>query len=157
MRTNRSNMRRLRAGLIGSIKAWLPSRRSTAHHIGARSMTLSGQLRSNGTGTVPVAGLPPGTSSAKLRYRLTGIDVVRWVFHAGWPGFGGPDGWLMVRTDAKASGESGVGFEKVVTVIAPAVLDGTRPAHREHPRREAGLDQTPSRLPRRSTRCTRTL
>jgi len=120
-------------------------------------MTLSGQVRSKGTDPAPDAGLPPGTSSAKLRYRLTGIDVVRWVFHAGWPGFGGPDGWLMVRTDAKASGESGVGFEKVVTVIAPAVLDGTRPAHREHPRREAGLDQTPSRLPRRSTRCTRTL
>ena len=36
-------MRRLRAGLIGSIRAWLPSRRSTAHHSGARSMTLSGQ------------------------------------------------------------------------------------------------------------------
>ncbi len=30
-----------------------------------------------------------------------------------------------------------------------------RPAHRERPRREAGLDQTPSRRPRRSTRCTR--
>ena len=28
-----------------------------------------------------------------------------------------------------------------------------RPAHREHPRREASLDQTPSRRPRRSTRC----
>src|SRR5262245_32998427 len=112
-------MRRLRAGLIGSIRAWLPSRRSTAHHIGARSTTRSGQMRSKGTGTVPNAGLPPGTSSAKLRYRLIGIDVVRWVFHAGWPGLGAPDGLLILRTDANASGESGAGFEKVVTVIAP--------------------------------------
>ena len=70
-------MRRLRAGLIGSISAWLPSRRSTAHHIGARSMTLSGQVRS---ATAMVS-----TSSAKLRYRLTGIDEPRWVFHAGCP------------------------------------------------------------------------
>ena len=43
------------------------------------------------------------TSSAKVRYRLTGIDVVRWVFQAGWPGLGAPDGLLMVRTDVKAS------------------------------------------------------
>jgi hypothetical protein len=28
---------------------------------------------------------------------------------------------LMVRTDEKASGKSGAGFEKVVTVIAPGV------------------------------------
>ncbi|SLA18983.1 Uncharacterised protein [Mycobacteroides abscessus subsp. abscessus] len=46
MRTSSSNMRRLRAGLIGSIRAWLPSRRSTAHHIGAAVITLSGQVRS---------------------------------------------------------------------------------------------------------------
>ena len=39
-------MRRLRAGDIGSISAWLPSRRSTAHHCGARVITLSGQVRS---------------------------------------------------------------------------------------------------------------
>jgi hypothetical protein len=47
------------------------------------------------------------------------MDVPRWVFHAGWPGFGGPAGLLIWRTDEKASGESGAGFEKVVTVIAP--------------------------------------
>ena len=46
MRTSSSNMRRLRAGLIGSISAWLPSRRSTAHHSGALVMRLSGQVRS---------------------------------------------------------------------------------------------------------------
>ena len=39
-------MRRLRAGDIGSISAWLPSRRSTAHHSGAVVMLLSGQVRS---------------------------------------------------------------------------------------------------------------
>src|SRR5436190_24339960 len=145
-------MRRLRAGLIGSIRAWLPSRRSTAHHIGARSTILSGQVRS--------ASVTGSTSSAKLRYRPTGIDVPRWVFQAGWPGLAGPDGLLMLLAagdQAKVSAESGVSFEKVVTVIAPGVLDGTRPARRDHPRREAGLDQTPSRLPRRSTRCTRPL
>jgi hypothetical protein len=68
---------------------------------------------------------------------------------------GAPDGLVIWRTDAKASGESGVDFEKVVTMFAPGVKKGTRPAHRDHPRREAGLDQTPSRLPRRSTRCTK--
>jgi hypothetical protein len=60
-----------------------------------------------------------------VRYRLTGIDVLRWVFHAGWPGLGAPDGLLMVRTDVKASGESGAGLEKVVTVIAPGRLAET--------------------------------
>jgi hypothetical protein len=114
--------------------------------MGARSTTRSGQVRP--------ASVTGSTSSAKVRYRLTGIDVVRWVFQAGWPGLGSPDGLLMVRTDVKASGESGAGLEKVVTMIAPGVWVDSRPAHREHPRREAGLDQTPSRLPRRSTRCT---
>jgi hypothetical protein len=45
--------------------------------------------------------------------------VVRWVFQAGWPGLGAPDGFLMLRIDVKASGESGADLEKVVTVIAP--------------------------------------
>ena len=39
-------MRRLRAGLMGSIRAWLPSRRSTAHHSGALVIRVSGQVRS---------------------------------------------------------------------------------------------------------------
>jgi hypothetical protein len=53
---------------------------------------------------------------------LTGIEVVRWVFQAGWPGLGAPDGLLMLLApgvQVKASGESGAGLEKVVTVIAP--------------------------------------
>ena len=44
--TSVSNMRRLRAGSIGSISAWLPSRRSTEHHSGAFSIRLLGQVRS---------------------------------------------------------------------------------------------------------------
>jgi hypothetical protein len=44
-------MMRLRSGLIGSMRAWLPSRRSTAHHRGAAVMCLSGQVRS-GSSTV---------------------------------------------------------------------------------------------------------
>jgi hypothetical protein len=60
-----------------------------------------------------------------VRYRLTGIDDLRWVFQAGWPGLGAPDGLLMPRTDVKASGESGAGFEKVVTMVAPGDLGGT--------------------------------
>ena len=41
----------LRSTLIGSISAWLPSRRSTAHQIGGLVMTALGHLRSGrGTG-----------------------------------------------------------------------------------------------------------
>ena len=39
-------MRRLRSGPIGSTSAWLPSRRSTEHQIGALSMTRDGHWRS---------------------------------------------------------------------------------------------------------------
>ena len=44
--TTVSNMRRLRAGSIGSMSAWLPSRRSTEHHSGAFVIRWSGQVRS---------------------------------------------------------------------------------------------------------------
>ncbi len=44
--SNSSNMRRLRSGPIGSIRAWLPSRRSTLHHCGAWSMVRAGHCRS---------------------------------------------------------------------------------------------------------------
>src|ERR1700733_5825934 len=108
MRTSRSNMRRLRAGLIGSINAWLPSRRSTAHHSGALSMTRSGQVRS--------ASRIGSPSAANDRYRLTGIDDPRWVFHAGWPALGWPAGLTMVLLEVNASGESPDGLLKVVTV-----------------------------------------
>ncbi len=46
VRTSRSQSRRLRSGPIGSTSAWLPSRRSTLHHSGARSIVLPGQRRS---------------------------------------------------------------------------------------------------------------
>ena len=39
----------LRTGSIGSISAWLPSRRSTEHHSGALSMTRLGHVRSVST------------------------------------------------------------------------------------------------------------
>src|SRR5439155_22377 len=44
--TSVSNIFSLRAGSIGSMSAWLPSRRSTAHHRGARSIWTLGQRRS---------------------------------------------------------------------------------------------------------------
>src|SRR5262245_35233245 len=49
MSTTASNMRSLRAGSIGSISAWLPSRRSTEHHSGALSITRFGHVRSVST------------------------------------------------------------------------------------------------------------
>src|SRR6202008_2183022 len=115
MRTRRSNMRRLRAGLIGSISAWLPSRRSTAHHIGAWVSTRSGQVRS--------ASRIGSTSSANGRYRPIGIDDPRWVFHAGWPALGWPAGLVLVGADLNTSGESAETAEEKlemsVTVMAP--------------------------------------
>src|SRR5581483_1444377 len=47
--TTVSNMRRLRTGSIGSMRAWLPSRRSTEHQRGAFSIRLFGQVRSSST------------------------------------------------------------------------------------------------------------
>ena len=43
-----------------------------------------------------------------MRYRLTGIDDPRWVFHSGWPSYGSPAGVVMVRTDVYASTEESV-------------------------------------------------
>src|SRR6202012_1975225 len=117
MRTSRSNIRRLRAGLIGSISAWLPSRRSTAHHCCALSMTRSGQVRA--------ASLIGSTSSATERERLTRMHDPRWVFQAGWLGWGGPTGLTMVREEVNASGDSPKSdwekLEVLVTVIAPGL------------------------------------
>ena len=44
--TSRSKNRRLRTLSIGLTSAWLPSRRSVEHQIGARVRTTSGQVRS---------------------------------------------------------------------------------------------------------------
>src|SRR5581483_620674 len=46
MRTSVSNIRILRSGPIGSISAWLPSRKSTLHQIGALVMVRPGHFRS---------------------------------------------------------------------------------------------------------------
>ncbi len=54
-------MRRLRAGVIGSISAWLPSRRSVDSQRGALVIFWSGQVRS---GT---------TTGSKAVYRPNGI------------------------------------------------------------------------------------
>src|SRR4051812_33434135 len=73
MRTSSSNIRRLRSGVIGSISAWLPSRRSTAHQRGATVVVLSGQVRS-GSGT-----------GRKGAYLPIGIGDGRWGLRAcGW-------------------------------------------------------------------------
>src|ERR1700686_313901 len=47
MPTSVSNILSLRAGSIGSISAWLPSRRSTLHQRGALVIRADGQVRSS--------------------------------------------------------------------------------------------------------------
>ena len=59
--TSVSNMRSLRAMSIGSISAWLPSRRSTLHQMGGAVSTASGQVRS------------ARRTGAKGRYLLAGF------------------------------------------------------------------------------------
>src|SRR5258706_1043055 len=62
--SNSMNMHNLRSASIGSINAWLPSRRSTLHQTGGRVMTRFGQVRSaNATG-------------AKERYFCDGILIM---------------------------------------------------------------------------------
>src|SRR5688500_14239423 len=67
MRTNRSNIRFLRSGLIGSMSAWFPSRRSTAHQRGALEIVFVGQVRPgrctliwSWKGTYFATGIPDG-------------------------------------------------------------------------------------------------
>src|SRR5690606_15751712 len=67
-------MRSLRWGSIGSMRAWLPSRRSTAHQRGAVSMRLLGQVRS-GRSTV--------ICSWKGRYLCTGMPEGCWGLASG--------------------------------------------------------------------------
>lgn len=64
-------MMRLRSGLIGSMRAWLPSRRSTAHHLGAAVIRASGHVRS---------GRCTAICSEYGRYLWTGMPEVFWVF-----------------------------------------------------------------------------
>ena len=83
MRTSISNMRSLRAGSIGSISAWLPSRRSTLHHSGGRSSTASGQR------------LSARRTGAKARYLVAGWVSMVMVE---------PRGWVGHATSTKANG-----------------------------------------------------
>ncbi|CAD5999748.1 protein of unknown function [Agreia sp. COWG] len=71
MRTSRSNMMRFRSGLIGSIRAWLPSLRSTAHQRGASVIFLAGQLRSGSSTAI---------CSWNGRYLWIGIADAVWLF-----------------------------------------------------------------------------
>src|SRR3954454_4876826 len=74
MRTSSSNMRRLRSGVIGSIRAWLPSRRSTAHQRAATVVVFSGQVRwGSGTGAKG-AYLPIGMADGRCGLRACGWD-----------------------------------------------------------------------------------
>src|SRR5665647_3256380 len=69
MSTSSSNMRSLRSGFIGSISAWLPSRRSTAHQRGAWVIRRWGQVRS---------GRSSISSSWYGRYLWIGIGDACW-------------------------------------------------------------------------------
>src|SRR5215469_6651442 len=62
--TSMSNRRRFFSAPIGSISAWLPSRKSTLHQVGALSMTRDGHCRSG------------KFMGAKGRYLWIGIDDI---------------------------------------------------------------------------------
>jgi prepilin-type processing-associated H-X9-DG protein len=64
-------MMRLRSGLIGSMSAWLPSRRSTAHQRGASVMRFDGHVRSGSSTRI---------CSWNGRYLCTGMADGFWVF-----------------------------------------------------------------------------
>jgi hypothetical protein len=78
--TTVSNMRRLRAGSIGSMRAWLPSRRSTEHQRGAFSIRRSGQVRSGRS-----SGRNGRYLSKGMRFGVTGSG-----------GIAGPLGWALL-------------------------------------------------------------
>ena len=74
-------MRSLRSEFIGSMSAWLPSRRSTAHHRGARVMRRVGQVRSGSStwicswkGRYLWVGMPEGCWGASPEEPKTGAD-----------------------------------------------------------------------------------
>src|SRR5690606_4607197 len=71
MLTSSSNITRLRSGDIGSMRAWFPSRRSTAHQRGAWVIRFEGHVRSGRSTTI---------CSWKGRYLCTGIADGFWVF-----------------------------------------------------------------------------
>ena len=65
-------MRSLRAGVMGSMRAWLPSRRSTAHQRGAWVMTVLGHVRSGrsmgANGVYRPKGIAEGRCALRMSY-----------------------------------------------------------------------------------------
>src|SRR4051812_33054074 len=105
----------LRSWFMGLISAWLPSRRSTEHHVGALVMTLSGHVRSR---------RPTGGNgryfSKGIVFALTGVAMVRdprfavWsVDPSGWVGLGsGRSSAASIRRRFDVWADEGVGPEK---------------------------------------------
>src|SRR6185369_6309471 len=99
MRTRVWNMRILRSGPIGSISAWLPSRKSTLHQIGALVMVRPGHLRSgklngwNGLylvlGSTRMADILKSSGSNLFNNRFVGWSVTRSPAAGRHPGPGG--------------------------------------------------------------------
>src|SRR5690606_26254352 len=75
MLTSSVNIFSLRAGSIGSISAWLPSRRSTEHQRGALSITTFGQVRS-----VSTIGTYARYFSNGIFFGVTGAGGIVWSF-----------------------------------------------------------------------------
>src|SRR3954451_25167304 len=80
MRTRSSNIDILRAGLIGSMSAWLPSRRSVDSHRGASVMTADGQVRSGrsigGNGRYRSYGMPLGFWLCRMSWEVMGSSLL---------------------------------------------------------------------------------
>ena len=134
-------MRRLRAGDIGSISAWLPSRRSTAHHSGARLIRRSGQVRSGSeTGS---------TSSWCGRYRWNGRWLPRCRFQAGWSSGTGRSGNRSRLGPAWTGPQAWVSGDVVIAGVLFWSGPEIRPA-RARPATRGRSVQTPPRRPRSS-------
>ena len=112
-------MRRLRTGSIGSISAWLPSRRSTEHQSGALSMVRFGHVRSRST---------IGTYGAVL---------LEWHRVGGWREWVAWRSAPRVRTDRKMKNPPAVGGGGWANARVPALAlrkeQKARPTHRREP------------------------
>src|SRR3954453_7816184 len=133
MATSSSNIFRLRAGVIGSMSAWLPSRRSTEHHCGACVMTFDGQVRSG------------RSMGGNAEYRENGMGDGCWMFLTGSlvsHQFGRP-GMVSSATRVRPVSEALVAAAKE-EVAAPHVStvsqDGHAPPPTLPPRSVSGAD-----------------
>ena len=114
-------MRRLRAGLMGSIRAWLPSRRSTAHHSGA--LVIRGPARCGRAARRARPARGTACSGGRASARCAGRSR-----RAGPRGSGRRGcvrGWRREREDSRL-------------VLQWVCRIRTRPAHAPPPRRGAG-------------------